>query len=125
VEEYEDLDIIIQEGNKDRDFFKLVRGKVAVLRGGKKIAEITEPGEYFGEMAAILDEPRSASVIAAGRCTVKRYPGEKLAELIEKYPEVSRHLFRTLVERLHKTDRIVVQLAGAAKARPPQVIRQA
>ena len=64
-------------------------------------------------------------MIAAGRCTVKRYPGEKLAELIEKYPEVSRHLFRTLVERLHKTDRIVVQLAGAAKARPPQVIRQA
>ncbi len=125
VEEYEDLDIIIQEGNKDRDFFKLVRGKVAVLRSGKKIAEITEPGEYFGEMAAILDEPRSASVIAAGRCTVKRYPGEKLAELIEKYPDVSRHLFRTLVERLHKTDRIVVQLAGAAKARPPQVIRQA
>ena len=125
VEEYEDLDIIIQEGNKDLDFFKLVRGKVAVLRGGKKIAEITEPGEYFGEMAAILDEPRSASIIAAGRCTVKRYPGEKLAELIEKYPEVSRHLFRTLVERLHKTDRIVVQLAGAAKARPPQVIRQA
>ena len=44
---------------------------------------------------------------------------------IEKYPDVSRHLFRTLVERLHKTDRIVVQLAGAAKARPPQVIRQA
>ena len=48
-------------------------------------------------------------------------------ELIEKYPEVSRHLFKTLVERLHKTDRIVVQLAGAAKARPPQpqVVRQA
>jgi type IV pilus assembly protein PilB len=126
VEEYEDGDVIIQEGNKDRDFFKLIRGKVAVLRSGKKIAEITEPGEYFGEMAAIIEEPRSASIIAVGRCTIKRYPGDKLGELIEKYPEVSRHLFRTLVERLHKTDRIVVQLASAAKARPPhQVIRQA
>ena len=125
VEEYEDGDVVIQEGNKDRDFFKLVRGKVAVLRSGKKIAEITEPGEYFGEMAAIVEEPRSASIIAAGRCTIKRYPGNKLGELIEKYPEVSKYLFRTLVERLHKTDRIVVQLASAAKARPPQVIRQA
>ena len=127
VEEYEEGDVIIQEGNKDRDFFKLVRGKVAVLRSGKKIAEITEPGEYFGEMAAILEEPRSASIISAGRCTIKRFPGDKLSELIEKYPEVSRHLFKTLVERLQKTDRIVVQLAGAAKARPPQpqVIRQA
>jgi type IV pilus assembly protein PilB len=124
VEEYEDGDIILQEGNKDKDFFKLVRGKVAVLRSGKKIAEITEPGEYFGEMAAIVEEPRSASIIAAGRCTIKRYPGNKLGELIEKYPEVSKYLFRTLVERLHKTDRIVVQLASAAKARPPQVTRQ-
>ena len=125
VEEYEDGDVVIQEGNKDKDFFKLIRGKVAVLRSGKKIAEITEPGEYFGEMAAILEEPRSASIISVGRCTIKRYPGNKLAELIEKYPEVSRHLFRTLVERLHKTDRIVVQLASATKARPPQVVRQA
>ncbi len=124
VEEYEDGDVIIQEGNKDKDFFKLVRGKVAVLRSGKKIAEITEPGEYFGEMAAIVEEPRSASIIAAGRCTIKRYPGNKLGDLIEKYPEVSKYLFRTLVERLHKTDRIVVQLASAAKARPPQVVRQ-
>jgi len=125
VEEYEDGDVVIQESNKDKDFFKLIRGKVAVLRSGKKIAEITEPGEYFGEMAAILEEPRSASIISMGRCTIKRFPGNKLSELIEKYPEVSKHLFRTLVERLHKTDRIVVQLASAAKARPPQVVRQA
>lgn len=125
VEEYEDGDVVIQEGNKDKDFFKLIRGKVAVLRSGKKIAEITEPGEYFGEMAAILEEPRSASIISIGRCTIKRYPGDKLSELIEKYPEVSKHLFRTLVERLHKTDRIVVQLASATKVRPPQVVRQA
>ncbi|MGI6656909.1 MAG: type IV-A pilus assembly ATPase PilB [Desulfobulbus sp.] len=125
VEEYEDGDMIIQEGNKDKDFFKLIRGKVAVLRSGKKIAEITEPGEYFGEMAAIINEVRSASIVSVGRCTIKRFPGDKLGELIEKYPDVSRYLFRTLVERLHKTDRIVVQLANATKSRPPHMVRQA
>ncbi|WP_035245042.1 type IV-A pilus assembly ATPase PilB [Desulfogranum mediterraneum] len=125
VEEYEDGDVIIQEANKDKDFFKLVRGKVGVMRGGKKIAEITEPGEYFGEMASILDEPRSASIISAGRCTIKRYPGDKLNELIEKYPEVSKHLFKTLVERLQKTDRIVVQLASGGRKPRPQAVRRA
>jgi type IV pilus assembly protein PilB len=124
VEEYQDGDGIIQEGNKDKDFFKLVRGKVAVLRGGKKIAEISEPGEYFGEMASILNETRTASIVSAGRCTVKRYPGDKLAELIEKYPDVSNHLFKTLVSRLQKTDRIVVQLAGGGRSKP-QVVRRA
>ncbi len=124
VEEYEDGDVIIQEGNQDKDFFKLVRGKVAVLRGGKKIAEITEPGEYFGEMSAISGEPRFATIVAAGRCVIKRYPGDKLQELIEKYPEVARHLFKTIVNRLQKTDRIVVKLAGGDRQRP-QVIRRA
>ena len=124
VEEYHDNDIIIQEGNQDKDFFKLVRGKIAVLRGGKKIAEITEPGEYFGEMAAIIEEPRSASIISSSHCVVKRYPGDKLSELIEKYPDVSRHLFKTLVNRLQKTDKIVVQLAGGNKPRP-QAVRRA
>ncbi|PIE57336.1 MAG: type IV-A pilus assembly ATPase PilB [Desulfobulbus propionicus] len=125
VEEYKDGDVIIQESNKDKDFFKLVRGKVAVTRGSKKIAEITEPGEYFGEMAAILGEARSASIISSGRCVIKRYPGDKLNELVEKYPEVSKHLFKTLVERLQRTNRIVVQLAGVGKNRPQQMIRRA
>ena len=64
--------------------------------------------------------------MASGRCTIKRYPGDKLGELIEKYPEVSRHLFKTLVTRLQKTDRIVVQLAGGGRPRPqPKVVRRA
>ncbi|MCI5144822.1 MAG: type IV-A pilus assembly ATPase PilB [Candidatus Electrothrix sp. AR3] len=92
IEEYEDGDIIIQEGNQeDKNFYKLIRGKVGVLKQGKKIAEITEPGEYFGEMACILDEARYASVISLGRCKIKRYPGDKLGELIEQYPDISRH----------------------------------
>ena len=120
VEEYEDGDIIIQEGNQDdRNFYKLVRGKVAVLKQGKKIAEITEPGEYFGEMACMLQEPRYASVISVGRSKVKKYPGDKLKELLEKYPEISNHLFKTLAKRLRKTDNIVIQLAGGGAARRP------
>ena len=47
TEEYKDGDIIIQEGNNDTDFFRLIRGKLSVLRSNKKIAAITEPGEYF------------------------------------------------------------------------------
>uniref|UniRef100_UPI004057A82F ATPase, T2SS/T4P/T4SS family n=1 Tax=Candidatus Electrothrix sp. TaxID=2170559 RepID=UPI004057A82F len=120
IEEYEDGDIIIQEGNEDdRNFYQLVRGKVAVLKQGKKIAEITEPGEYFGEMACLMNEARYASVISIGRCKIKRYPGEKLTELIEQYPEISRKLFKTMAKRLRKTDNIVIQLAGGKRGSGP------
>jgi type IV pilus assembly protein PilB len=117
-EQYEDGDTIIREGNTDIDFFKLIRGSLTVIKGGKKIAELTEPGEYFGEMASITGEHRSASIISQGRCTVKRFPGDKIEEIIEKYPDVTNHLFKTMTIRLHKSNQIIVKLAGGAR-RPP------
>jgi len=123
VEEYEDGDVIIREGNTDIDFFKLIRGGLTVIKGGKKIAELTEPGEYFGEMATISGEHRTASIISQGRSTVKRFPGDKIDEIIEKYPDVSAHLFRTMTTRLLKSNQILVKLAGGGVKRPPQPTR--
>ena len=117
VETYEDRDVIIREGNADNDFYKLVRGAVYVVKGGKKIAEISEPGEYFGEMAAITGEARSASILSKGRSVIKRFPGDKLMDIIEKYPEVAKHLFTVLANRLNATDRTLVQRLNAAKAK--------
>ncbi len=110
VEQYEDKDVIIREGNKDIDFFKLVQGALYVVKGGKVIAEIVEPGDYFGEMSAITGEPRSASIVSKGRSTIKRFPGDKLHEIIEKYPDVAKHLFTVLANRLNKTDKMFVNM---------------
>lgn len=114
-EQYEDGDVIIREGNTDIDFFKLIRGSLTVIKGGKKIAELTEPGEYFGEMASITGEHRTASIVSQGRCTVKRFPGDKIDEIIEKYPDVTNHLFKTMTVRLQKSNQIIVKLAGGGR----------
>jgi type IV pilus assembly protein PilB len=122
VEEYEDGDVIIREGNTDKDFFRLIRGGLTVVKGGKKIAELTEPGEYFGEMAALSGDKRQASIISQGRSTIKRFPGDKLDEVIAKYPDVSYHLYKTMTKRLLKSNQIIVKLAGGGSSRkPPQV----
>ncbi len=113
VEQYENGDVIIREGNTDIDFFKLVRGELLVVKDGKKIAEIVQPGEYFGEMSAISGETRSASVLSKGRSTIKRFPGDKLIDIIEKYPDVAKHLFKTLVARLEQANGIIIKLADA------------
>jgi type IV pilus assembly protein PilB len=115
IEEYQDGDHIIHQGNLDKDFFKLVNGAVMVVKDGKKIAEITQPDEYFGEMAAISGDPRSASIISKGRCKVKRFPGDKLLEVIEKHPEVAKHLFRSMAGRLGQANGIMVKLANGMR----------
>ncbi|MBW1862535.1 MAG: cyclic nucleotide-binding domain-containing protein, partial [Deltaproteobacteria bacterium] len=76
------------------------------------IGEILEPGDYFGEMSAISGEPRSASIISKGRSVIKRFPGEKLLEIIEKYPEVAKHLFGIIVSRLDHANKITVKLVN-------------
>ncbi len=112
VENYDDGDVIIRQNNTDKDFFKLIRGALLVIRDGKKIADIVQPDEYFGEMSAISGEARSATIISKGRSTIKRYPGDKLMEVIEKYPEVGKHLFMTIVNRLKQANEIIVNLAN-------------
>jgi len=115
VEWYEDGDVIIREGNHDIDFFKLVQGSLIVAKKDKKIADISEPGEYFGEMASISGEPRSASIIAKGRTMIKRFPGDKLPEVIEKYPDVAKHLFKIIVKRLDNSNKVNFKLMQEIK----------
>ncbi|RJX35827.1 MAG: type IV-A pilus assembly ATPase PilB [Desulfurivibrio sp.] len=111
IERYEDGDVIIRQGNSDIDFFQLIQGALMVVKDGKKIAEITEPNEYFGEMSAISGVVRSASILSKGRSTIKRFPGDKIMEIIEKHPQVAKHFFKTLVTRLGQANDIIVKLA--------------
>jgi len=117
VENYEDGEVIIRQDNTDIDFFKLVRGGVMVVKDGKKIAEISQPEDFFGEMSAIAGVPRNASIVAKGRVTVKRFPGDKLPELIEKHPDIAKHLFKTIVDRLYLANDIIVKLADGRNGR--------
>ncbi|MDA3787637.1 MAG: type IV-A pilus assembly ATPase PilB [Desulfobacula sp.] len=120
VERYEDKDVIIREDNTDIDFFKLIQGGLYVVKGGKKIAEIVQPGDYFGEMSAITGEPRSASILSKGRSQVKRFPGDKLTEVIEKYPDVAKHLFGVLAARLSKTNQQLISVIKQIKNAQPK-----
>ena len=43
---------------------------------------------------------------------VKRFPGDKIHEVIQKYPEIAEHLFQTLVGRLDHANKINVKLVN-------------
>jgi type IV pilus assembly protein PilB len=70
-------------------------------------------------MAAITRDARSASIISKGRSKIKRFPGDKLEEVIEKYPEVAKHLFTVLAARLHQTDRRLVSMINQIRKPGP------
>ena len=69
-------------------------------------------------MAALSGDTRTATIVSQGRSTVKRFPGDKLEEIIEKYPEITGHLIKTLSGRLKHSNQIILKLAGGPR-RPP------
>ncbi len=113
VEEYESGEYIIKEGSRDTDFFNLIRGHLTVIKNGKKIGELSTSGEFFGEVAAITGEVRSASIVSQGKSIVKRFPGEKIFEIINKYPEIAEKIFKTMAGRLKRTNSIILKLASS------------
>lgn len=114
-EQYEEKDIIFREGDKDSDFFQLVKGALIIIKNGKKVNEITKPGEYFGELSAITGEPRSTTVISRRGSIVKRFPGEKLPEIIDKYPEITNNLLKMTAGRLNRSEEIIAKLLNRKK----------
>jgi CRP-like cAMP-binding protein len=57
---------LVEEGNYEKTFFLLLRGRVRAIRGGREVAAMDAPGTIFGEMSFILGKGRTATVLADG-----------------------------------------------------------
>jgi CRP-like cAMP-binding protein len=74
------------------------------------VSDITLPGTFVGEMGALLDHSRSATVVANEPSTV-RLIGDPDA-LFASHPELALELARQLAARLH---RLLAYLAQVRK----------
>lgn len=106
LKEYNDGQVIIEEGTSGTEIFKLYQteGGLEVLKKGVRIGIIKNPGEYFGEMSFILNEPRSATIRSMGKSMVEVIPVQDggLERIINENPEVANKIITTLAERLKK-----------------------
>ncbi len=111
---FSDGDLIIKEGNTDKNFYQLLQGSLTIIKNGRIVGEITQPLDYFGEMSALLDQPRSATLKSNGKSVVKVFPGDKLNQTIENYPEIALKIIRTLVTRLTEADKKLCKVGDKA-----------
>jgi len=105
--------VIFSEGQEGDALYLIESGQVQVVTGPlaeEKILAYLGPGNFFGELALLLDEPRSATVRVVIDVEVWVLRKDDLQDLLEDHPiialQMSRELSRRLVETSHMPSRL-------------------
>ncbi len=102
---FEKDDVIFNEGEDGDCLFLVVDGSVRISkmgRGGKQeTLGFIQPGNFFGEMALIDGQPRSAQATAAEATLLGRMDAASFERILENAPhDLHRNFLRSVVERL-------------------------
>jgi CRP/FNR family transcriptional regulator, cyclic AMP receptor protein len=92
---------------RDKMYF-LVEGVISLAARGQPIGTV-QPGEIFGEMAALSDSPRSASAVAKTTCRVIALDDKGFAAALQKKPEFALMMLGTMIMRLRG---MIARLSG-------------
>jgi CRP/FNR family cyclic AMP-dependent transcriptional regulator len=107
--------IIVSQGDPGDALFLIGQGevKVAVFAedGREVILSVLAAGGFFGEMALLDDEPRSAHVIAMTDATLLQLRREDFRARLRGSPELGISLLRELSRRLRRADETIAGLA--------------
>ena len=95
----EDGKVLITEGDRGREFFVIISGEVEVRRRGRKVAALG-PGTYFGEIALLSQQPRTATVTAVTPLHVLVIGDQAFVDLLDEIPELWLKVARSLAERV-------------------------
>lgn len=93
---------LIKEGTPGREFFVLVGGAAEILRQGKRI-DTAGPGDFFGEMALLSEQPRNATVVTTSPVDALVVTARNFRTLIETNPLIALKVMRAVADRLPPT----------------------
>ena len=112
---YESGKFIFLEDSEGEQCFFVVQGIVKVTRlskdGREVILAMLNEGEFFGEMALLDGESRSANVIALEETEVLTLNREDFLVVLHDYPQIAIQLLKEMADRLRKSDRQIASLS--------------
>jgi CRP/FNR family transcriptional regulator, cyclic AMP receptor protein len=102
---------IVMEGDETSSLYIILSGKVRVFSSDDKSKEVTlliqEPGSYFGEIALLSDEPRSASVVTLEPTVCAVISKSDFISWLMVNPDVAITLLGVLSEKIRQlTDKV-------------------
>jgi CRP/FNR family transcriptional regulator, cyclic AMP receptor protein len=90
---------VVREGEMGDVFFVVLEGQVAVLRNGRKAADL-EAGAHFGELALLDPAPRDSTVRATTALVVGALGHRMFKVLVRDMPSLAAGLLASMAAQL-------------------------
>lgn len=109
-------DEVIKEDQEDSRIFVLLTGSLEVMKNGEVLATLATAGEIFGELAAVTNEKRTASVVARSNTLCLVIDQQFLREIKPEEDNASYYaalygfISRVLADRLKKASVLITKL---------------
>ncbi len=113
-QQYNEGDVIIKQGEVDNDVYTLLDGHADVCVDRIKVGEI-DAEEIFGTIAALMDTPRTATVVATCDSTVLSLPTTSFVDLIEARPATVLKMVEDMASKIVRLNEKVVSLLGSSE----------
>jgi CRP/FNR family transcriptional regulator, cyclic AMP receptor protein len=100
----EDLDVeagrvLCREGELAQEFFVIIEGEAEVTKNGQHLRTLSD-GDFFGEIALIVDIPRTATVTATSPLRFFVLSRQSFWSMLDQMPGVERKILRALARRI-------------------------
>ncbi|HEX4985255.1 MAG TPA: cyclic nucleotide-binding domain-containing protein [Burkholderiales bacterium] len=102
---------IFAEGRPSDTMYYLVEGEVALSRN-RRTLDIVRPGEIFGEIAVITQQPRSAAAAARRFCQALVLDARQFQQALQATPEFALMLMNIMNNRLRLTIALMKQTSS-------------
>lgn len=92
---------LLNQGSYPDGFFVVLEGTVRIERNGDPVAELG-PGEFFGEIALLEDNKRTATVATATRVRAAVMDQSDFFEMTAEIPLISKRITDAAISRFPK-----------------------
>jgi len=96
---------LIKEGEPGDALFVILDGQAVVQQGGNEVGRVGE-GAYFGEMAILDGEPRSATVVAVTDVKVAVIGIRMFRTMLREFSDLAEQLLIGLAGELREARRV-------------------
>lgn len=97
--------VVVSTDDESYSLYLILEGRVRIYRSDEEGRELTinmlGPGDCFGELAALTELPRSASVMTSTDCELLLISRRQFHELLGRNPPMALDVIQQLVLRIH------------------------